>query len=265
MERTISLASPDTMDKIGIIQSRGLGDIVISLPIAKYYHDQGYKVMWPICEEFLPSFRDSAPWVKWIPVPTDSSGEFFYNEPMRRLKNFGCTEFLTLYQSLTGHPEFSEANWFQIQKFDEYKYTRAGVPFLLKWSLNECITRNESREQSLYDRLVSNPKYYVTHVKGSTFTAPVDLSNVPESWGQHIEITELTDCVFDWLKIIQGAQGLIMVDSVYANIVDQLQIQVEKYWIPRSHIHLSPVLGSEWTILEPPVGSGAAQPIFGSR
>lgn len=249
---------------IGIIQSRGLGDIVIALPIARYYHDQGYKVYWPLCEEFLPSFRDTAAWIHWIPVPTDSRGDFFYNEPVRRLKNLGCTEIIPLYQSLSSHPEFSQANWFQIQKFDEYKYTRAGVPFLHKWRLNECITRNHEREQKLFDKVVSDSKYYVTHLTGSSFTAPVDLSGVPESWGQQVNITAVTDQIFDWLKVIEYAQGLIMLDSVYANIVDQLTIPVEKYWIPRSHIHLTPVLGSEWTILEPPAESGAAKKIFGS-
>jgi len=27
--------------KLGLIQSRGIGDIIIGLPIAKYYHDRG--------------------------------------------------------------------------------------------------------------------------------------------------------------------------------------------------------------------------------
>jgi hypothetical protein len=250
--------------RIGLIQSRGLGDLVIALPIAHQYHLDGYEVYWPICQEFWPSMSSAAPWVKWIPIPTDAKGAFFYQEPMRRLKALGCTEFLPLYQLLTGHPEFGDVNWFQIQKFDEYKYTKAGVPFLMKWRLANCITRDLVREQALYDRVIKQPKYYVTHLHGSSFTATADLSNIPESWGQHVEITPLTDNVFDWLKIIEGAQGLIMVDSVYANIVDQLQMPLEKYWIPRSHIQLTPVLGSDWTILEPLAGSGAAQKIFGA-
>jgi len=45
-------------------------------------------------------------------------------------------------------------------------------------------------------------------------------------------------------------------------MVDQLKIEGDKYWLPRSHIHLTPVLGTEWTILEPPPGSTAAQKIF---
>ena len=78
--------------KIGICQSRGLGDLVIALPIAKYYADQGHEIYWPICEPFWSSVKDVAPWVKWIPIPVDSNGDFFYTEPMKRLKAFGVTE-----------------------------------------------------------------------------------------------------------------------------------------------------------------------------
>jgi hypothetical protein len=52
---------------------------------------------------------------------------------------------------------------------------------------------------------------------------------------------------------------------VFSNIIDQLQIDVDKYWIPRSHIHQTPVLGCQWEILEAPEGSGAAQKIFGAN
>lgn len=141
-------------EKLGIIQSRGLGDIIIALPIAHYYYKEGYEILWPICEEFVSNFEQTAPWVKWIPIPTDKKGNYFYNEPIARIKNLGCDQALPLYQSLTGHPEFVDRPWFQVAKFDQYKYHTAEVPFLEKWKLNECITRNPGREQALYDKLV---------------------------------------------------------------------------------------------------------------
>lgn len=252
------------MKKIGFIQSRGLGDIAIALPIARHYHDQGYQVVWPICEEFVPSFIDTAAWVKWVPVKTDPQGDFFYNTPLRELKNRAVKEIICLYQALNVVPELSQVPWFQIQKFDEFKYTRAGVPFRKKWTLNECITVDNSQQQIMYQKMVKQPLYYVTHLAGSSFKADPDLSSMPNDW-QRIDITEgITDNVFDWLSILENAQALILIDSVFANIVDQLDLKVDKYWIPRSHIHLTPVLGSDWTILEPVPGSLAAQRIFAS-
>ena len=255
--------SKDTK-KLGLIQSRGVGDIVIALPIAKHFHDQGYKVLWPICEEFWPNFKDTVPWVQWIPMVADQKGDFFHKEPMQRLKNFKCDEIICLYQSLSGSPEFSQVPWFQIQKFDEYKYTKAGVPFKNKWQLAECITRDLAKEQALKDRLVKQQHYYVTHTEGSMYQTTPDLSAIPSEW-QQIDIKgDITDSVFDWLTIIEGARAVVCLDSVIANMVDQLDIKVDKYWIPRSHIHLTPVLGSDWTILDPPPDSLAANALFTS-
>lgn len=232
--------------KLGLIQSRGLGDLVIALPIAGYYHKQGWEVLWPIAEEFIPSMTQAAPWVKWIPLKVDQ-GPFFYDEPMKRLKNFKCDEIICLYQALTGH-NFHDEKYFQYTKFDQYKYIKTGVPFLEKWKLAEYITRDLAREQALYDRLVSNPNYVVTHLKGSDVVATYDDSIIPQGW-QVINIDEQTDCIWDWLTIIEQAQSLIMVDSVFSNIVDQLGIGEDRYFIQRSHIGLTPVLGQDWTWL----------------
>jgi hypothetical protein len=248
--------------KFGIIQSRGLGDIILALPIARHYHDQGYKVVWPICSEFLSSVVTAANWVDWVPIKEDPQGAYFYDLPLYEIKLRGCDTFICLYQSLSNHPELVGRPYFQIQKFDEHKYTAAGVPFIKKWTLKDCITRDEYREKQLYERVVKQPLYYVTHLKGSSYSTMPDLSNIPKDW-QRIDVDQhITESIFDWIKVIEGAQALIALDSVIANMVDQLQLDVDKYWIPRSHIHLTPVLGSAWTILDVPPNSIAAQAIF---
>lgn len=235
------------MKKLGIIQSRGLGDIIIALPIAHYYHKQGYKIHWPILDQWTSIFQQHASWVKWIPIPQDS-GAYFYDVPLQRLRNFGCEEIICLYQALTSHPEFKQEPWFQHTGFDQYKYIRAGVPFLDKWRLKECITRNPEREQDLYSKLVQNPDYCVIHLHGSDHQADFDRSIIPDNW-QTIEITDQTDNPFDWLTILERAQSLILVDSFYSNLVDQLQIGDDLYFLPRSHIQLTPTHGQHWTWL----------------
>jgi hypothetical protein len=233
-------------EKLGIIQSRGLGDIVISLPIAKWYYDQGHDIYWPICDQFYSSMAPVVPWVNWVRIPTDPQGLFFYDVPRERLRNLKVKEHICLYQALTGHPEFSAEKYFQHTKFDQYKYIKAQVPFLEKWKLAECISRNAEREQMLYDRLVQNENYVVYHLQGSDHRADFDRSIIPQGW-QAIEIVEQTDCIWDWLKILEGAQSLIMVDSVFSNIVDQMNIGDDRYFIARSHIGLTPVYAQNWT------------------
>lgn len=250
-----------TKQKLGIIQSRGLGDILIAIPIANYYYQQDWEIHWPICQQFHSHMRDVVPWVNWIPIPLDNRGNFFYTEPERRLKNLKCHDIMCFYQALNQRPELSQTPWFQIQKFDEFKYTKAGVPFLAKWQLGDMITRNPTREIELYNKIVTNPLYAVVHTEGSNYRCDIDLDYLPTDW-QIIRINETTDCIFDWLKIIEGCQAFIGIDSVFTNLVDQLQLNIDKYWIPRSHIHLTPVLGSNWTILDPPQDSLAAKQIF---
>ena len=233
---------------LGIIQSRGLGDLIIALPIAGHYRDQGYSIVWPILEQFVPTMSALAPWVKWVPVPYDAPGRYFYEVPMERLRNFKCDEILPLYQHLTGH-DFSKEKYFQYTSFDQYKYIRAGVPFLKKWELNRYITRNPERELRLYNELVTNPDYVVVHLQGSDHRAAYDPNIVPKDW-QTIEITEKPGYnLQDWLTVLERAQSLILVDSVYANLVDQLNIGEDRYFIQRSHIGLTPVQGQTWTWL----------------
>jgi hypothetical protein len=233
--------------KIGIIQSRGLGDCVIALPIARHYYNEGYEVYWPIAEHFLPNFQQHVPWVRWVPVPYDAPGRYFYDVPVARLKNLGVTELLPLYQHLTGH-DFATEKYFQFTKFDQYKYIRAGVPFLDKWRLAECIEWDTAEEDRVYNTLVKDDTpYVVLHLEGSDHRGTYDPAIIPEGWNT-VEIREgITKSIFNWRRVIQGAEAVVMVDSVMANLVDQMGWGSDRYFIQRSHVGLTPVQGHHWT------------------
>lgn len=230
--------------RLGIIQSRGLGDIVIALPIAHHYHKEGWEIHWPICREFIPNFQYHVPWITWHPVQTDP-GSFFYDQPMEILTGLGCEEILPLYQALTNH-RFHEEIYFQYTSFDQYKYIRAGVPFLAKWQLAKCIRRDRSAEDQLYKDIYQGRPYAAIHLEGSDHRAQFDSTIIPEGW-DHVYITPRTDSIFDWLKVLERADSIICVDSVISNLVDQMNIGNDRYFIPRSHIGLTPVHGQDWT------------------
>ena len=238
---------------IGFIQSRGLGDLFIALPIAGWYRDQGYTIHWAICEEFLPTMIKAAPWVHWKGLKTDPQGRFFYDMAVIFLKyNVLEENIINLYQFLSNRPEDSNPDLFPILKFDQYKYAQAGVPFLHKWRLAEYITRDTVAEARLRARVVKKDRYVVTHLRGSTAAVTLDLSAVEAEGIQVIEITEgLTDLALDWLGVIEGAEALYMIDSVYSNLVDQLAIPVDKTFIRRSKMDLTPVLGQDWHYMTP--------------
>jgi hypothetical protein len=241
-----------TQGRLGIIQSRGLGDIVIALPIAGHYHDLGWSIHWPILEQFVPHARAMAPWVRWTPVPYDAPGRYFYDVPNRILRQQGCDEILCLYQALTGH-DFHTHACFQHTSFDQHKYTVASVPFVKKWDLARYITRTPAREAALIDQLrTDQPHYAVLHLEGSDHRAEFDRSAIPADW-QIIEITAEPDRLLtDWIELVDQADSVVCVDSVWANLVDQLALGSDRYFIPRSHMGLTPVLGQDWTWIEKP-------------
>lgn len=235
----------------GIIQSRGIGDILIALPIARHYFEQGDAIVWPICEEFMPVFKDHAPWVNWVAIPTDPEGRYFLETPLSIFREWGVdvNEALYLYQYLSSNPELTDPEMFNILKFDQYKYQMAGVPFVKKWRLGACISRNSGRELALKDRLDLPKRYAVAHLNGSS--ARVDLAIVKQFIDPAVEIIDVdtvkTDSIFDWLSVIEGAEVFVGIDSCYANMVDQLGIdRALLYWIRRSAWDLTPVLGSSW-------------------
>lgn len=242
-----------TQKKLGIIQTRGLGDIMIALPIALNYHEQGYHVHWPVVDAWVEQLAAQVPWVKWIPIQPDS-GAFFYDTPMERLKNFGCDEVICLYQALTNHPEFTQAPWFQHTGFDQYKYHRAGVAFKDKLRLGACITRDPAREQALKAKILGSDTqtpYVITHLNSSEQTVRYDPQIIPQGW-RVVPITN-EGRIFDWLGLIESAEALIMTDSVMANLVDGLDLEgPERYFVPQHHIQLTATLLGAWTYLPNP-------------
>lgn len=233
---------------IGIIQSRGLGDLIIALPIALHYREQGYdEILWPICEEFISTMTRAAPWVTWIPLKTTRDGSFFYWHAEKNLKYRGCEEIVCLYQYLSNMPELSDPDLFPILKFDQYKYAVAGVPFKNKLRLGECITRDPVAEARVYSKVVKQDRYIVVHTAGSDLTLKLDWSDAEAQGYQVVEIREgVTDNAFDWLKVIEGAESLYLIDSCFANMVDCLDIHRDKWFIRRSKMDLTPVLLSDW-------------------
>jgi len=85
------------MRRVGLIQSDGIGDIIIGLPIAKAFADEGAQVFWPINEKYVSFFTPAAPYVTFIPVPRKEPEDFFIAIPRAELKARQCGEIYVLY------------------------------------------------------------------------------------------------------------------------------------------------------------------------
>jgi hypothetical protein len=228
--------------KIGLIQSRGIGDIIIALPIAKYYSDRGCEIFWPIDQRFAPSFLHAVDYVNFIPFQFEANAQGFLHNPTELLRKAGCEKCISLYSYLSGDNSSNKA-YFNSLKFDEYKYAAAGVPFGEKWNLS--LKRDAEREERLYKQLVTQDDYVVVHQQGSNFKAKF---GIPAKFRgcQVIEIAERTDNIFDWLGILEKARLLLLIDSCFSNLVEQLGFENEKVYALRSDVRFTPVLRGNW-------------------
>jgi hypothetical protein len=233
--------------KVGLIQASGIGDIIIALPIAKYFVDRGHEVLWPIVEDFVPSFRPAAPYVEFIPIKRERG--YLLQVPFQCLKDRACDRIVQpLYSYLKCRNEVTNQGLAQFLKFDEYKYAIAGVPFREKWNL--AIVRDREREERLFHDVVRSGDFVLAHLRSSEGTAKIDLA--PFAKGrQIIEITPRTNNVFDWLSVIERASLRILIDSCFANLTEQLEISGPKVFLRRSLMQFTPVLRGDWTFLTP--------------
>ena len=225
--------------KVGIIQPGRLGDIIICLPIAKYYFDRGYEVVWPVLKEFIDVF-ERINYVNVIPIENISTS---YNESKAILAKENLDKLIDLGIGFGK----DESEWRAGKlRFDEWKYKEAGVPIEEKYKLS--FRRDEAKEIALaeYLDLESFRDGYVVTQSASSF-ANYDF-NIPDA----IEIKKIEGfCIFDWISVIEGAKYVYCVDSSALNLINQLALLPERRYV-RSWHNIRPM--SSATILTPSLG-----------
>jgi hypothetical protein len=200
--------------RIGLVQTRGIGDIIIALPLAQYLIDSGHEVIWPIDARFLASFQPANGDIKFLPVAPEvgrtGPRPYFFDEPVAKLRAAGCDAIRVLYSHLAGIQP-SRPDLTGHLKFDEYKYAVANVPFSEKWRL--AIRRDPSREARLFSQIVHSQPYVVVHSEGSCVS--INLTSMPEgARGMPVvNIRPLTDNIFDWLLVIERAECIVMIST----------------------------------------------------
>ena len=233
--------------RVGLIQTSGIGDIIIALPIADYFIEQGHEVYWPIERSWQPAFREVKPEIHFIPL--DPEPNYWYETPLARLRELGCDPIIPLYSYLKSNENIPHRGLAASLKFDEYKYAVAGVPFARKWDLR--LRRNMQREMDLHRRLNITRPYICRHMSGKTVTYQI---RVPREWEneyQVVDISELTDSPFDWIYTLEHATKLILIDSCFANLVEQLNLPMEKRLLLVSRLDGTPVMKNGWKFISP--------------
>jgi hypothetical protein len=231
--------------KIGLVQTRGIGDIIIALPIADYFLKNGNEVVWPVDEHFLEMFRRAKPDIEFVGVSRSAqhSPGYFLHEPLELISQRNCGRTIILYSFLSGF-NICDTRLSSTLKFDEYKYAIAGVPFDFKWHLQ--LERDTKREQALFDSLGIEGQYLLVHEYGSKYEASIPISADIQREYQVVRVDERTDSVFDWLLVIERASILYMIDSAMANLVEQLNLPNPKKLFLNADVTSTPVYKNGW-------------------
>lgn len=238
------------MARIGLVQTRGIGDIVIALPIAAELCRRGNSVCWPVDAAFVSFLQRAMPQVEFVPIGDQPDAEsYFLTKPHEEIRRRGCDRTFVLYSSVPGdrarlqRPEIAA-----YLKFDEYKYAVTGVPFSEKWNLR--IERDLARENRLLSSLGLRRGHVCIHRRASGAVANFA---VPEQWKRDYDIVELderTDSPFDWILTLERAAVIVCIDSCFANLVEQLNLQAEKHLILRTPLPFTPVLKNGWQFVQ---------------
>lgn len=231
--------------RVGFIQTGGIGDLLMILPIADYYEEQGWEIVWPVDPRFVAMFRRAKPSVNFVPVEgTPAERRSYYiDHPLRIVSEYTCEKTIMFYVPMFGW-NIGDPRLARSLKFDEYKYAMAGVPFRRKWQLK--YERDLKREEALYESLKIDGKYVCIHEEGADVRVPIAVPPEIAQDRRIIRIQPLTDSIFDWRLTLERASRLILTDSCFANLVDQLSLTVEKDLVLRSMASISPVFAAGW-------------------
>jgi len=228
-----------------------LGDIALVLPIAKWYFDKGYHVIWPVVSSFI-ELLTYIPYVEPIDIGPFSNS---YQTAIGVLKERRVDKIVDLGIGFGR----DEKGWIASKlHFDEWKYKEAGVPFEERFKLK--IVRNLEKETALFSLLAEkhniNGKAYSAVHKGSS----VHSYNWPIP--NAVEVKPIDGyTIFDWIMVLEKASVLFLTDSCISALVNGLGIGVGRRFVryfPRTEENINPVrrelgkqvLAPDWGIIK---------------
>ncbi len=124
----------------------------------------------------------------------------------------------------------------------------AKVPFSEKWKFHP--KRNPLREAEIFNKLNLDPyeEYNVIHDEGSDFKCSL-AGFIKNKEIRNINIRSLSNNIFDWISVLENCQAAYLVDSVYVNLVEQLNLKIEKTVFLRSNSAFTPTLQNSWNFV----------------
>ena len=124
-----------------------------------------------------------------------------------------------------------------INNWETSFYALCGLDYSLRYS-NFKIERDYDSEKLLLSKLSLPDKYIFCNINSSVGEFPITIeSDLPK-----IYLQPLTDSIFDWIPVIEGAQEIHTIDSSIFHLMKQLSL-------PQKKIYYNVIEGRTTTLL----------------
>lgn len=251
------------------IQPGKLGDLIVTTPIAKYYHEKGYEVHWPVFDNFknyFKSFEHISSFTLGVEIDSyayyrnqriDSAAPHVFNEAgqaffakldewIQSADDFKIVDFcFTFPGHINSHNNqltsvFTSAgkNWIDL------KYHLAKAPLNTRWQYS--WQRNAPKE----DKLLEFIKQYAMKKYGSEKYSIVHTYR----GGKNLKKTEVVNPInfsyikgyeiYDWYKVLLNAESIVCVDSCLTHFVEVIPEfkNIKKYYLGSEELHFHPYM-----------------------
>jgi len=216
-----------------LIQPGAFGDIFLCAPIAKIYHDNGYKVFWPTTLKFK-SIIDAFPYAEHIQLNDEILHPDWLRSDVMKILNLPIYKEASLILNLADRGPHPTANNIPGENFEQCKYRLSNIPIEHKHNLK--WKRNIKKEEKLYKNLVGDKKDYIfCHLESSRG----DKAELPNLTNKNIIEANYVEGyeIFDWFKIIINAKKIYCVESAFHQFMDGIIPfinNIPKYILSRS-------------------------------
>ena len=208
------------MKKCIINQPFGIGDILFSEPIAQYYIDKGYEVIWPVEDSYF-WIKDYMPWIHFVPRTS-----YKIDYEISKFTTINGAEYIPLrfanpiFRGLEPH-DYSDLKNCMVDK-----YRLLGLPEDL-WRKLKWI-RNKEKEDSLFNKLNLEGKRY--NLRNINFGASGSKINI--IIGNDLENVDMTFIegysMLDWAKVIEEAENIYTVSTSNLYMIETLNIKAKE-------------------------------------
>lgn len=218
------------MKKCLIVQPGAFGDLFVCAPIAKYYNDMGYKIIWPTTQKFSKIFK-YFPYINHLTLSDEKLHEdWLRSDVLKILKIIPDInpDIIINLADRGPHP----TQQMPTENFEQCKYRLSQVPFGEKHKLS--WTRNAIKEESLFKNLGLHTaeEYAVVHNSDSSGAkAPVPDLDIKQINVSPIDGYEIPD----WFLVFDRAKEIYCTESSIHQFIDGAvnQINSKKYLLSR--------------------------------